>query len=166
MTDDTADHRRKIYCNYSAWKFHILCNFLLFNITYHLIYYPNEPNIWYSEFSRHHSRETNVRAFGRSDFTGGPSYSLACVVLIKKENALWHVEGNNSTLVRPESPTGHNPQPVPVSLFQVEVTLQQTCKSIYASYFGLLVDPEDGGCLFFWNVGWLSSSNTALYPRR
>jgi hypothetical protein len=30
---------------------------------------------------------------------------------------------------------------------------------------GVFFDPEDGGEMFLWNVGWLSTDYSALYPR-
>jgi hypothetical protein len=31
---------------------------------------------------------------------------------------------------------------------------------------GFFFDPEDGGVIFFWNICWLSTDYTALYPNR
>jgi hypothetical protein len=42
------------------------------------------------------------------------------------------------------------------------------CAACFNASFLLVLffDPDDGGDMLLWNVGWLSAGYTALYPRR
>jgi hypothetical protein len=43
----------------------------------------------------------------------------------------------------------------------------QDCSLVHISFLlGLLFKHEDGGSMFFWNIGWLSTDYMMLYPRR
>lgn len=54
-------------------------------------------------------------------------------------------------------------------IFIVKESARQeaSMKQVHISFvLGLSLNPENGGIMFLWNVGWLAVKYTALYPRR